>query len=148
MYYICGSSYIEFRVKSRKTPFLSFYCSPNRLTLKWKQLFGFSSSTQPCRPLLPAACLWLQRSSWLRSRLSLPRSTRVRGAWQQQCNCYTTVPPGELAWFGDDNKPCEQSSLHYSSKTQGSAESALTLASILAGSHAFPRAGGQALTHS
>lgn len=57
-------------------------------------------------------------------------------------NCYTTVPPGELAWFGDDNKPCEQSSLHYSSKTQGSAASpVLTLASILTGSHAFPRAG-------
>lgn len=102
-----------------------------------------------CCCLLPAACLWLQRSSWLRCRLSLPQSTHVGGAWEQQCTCYTTVPPGELAWFGDDNKPCEQSSLHYSSKTQGSAESpALTLASILAGSHAFPRAGSQALTHS
>lgn len=39
-----------------------------------------SSSTQPYRLPLPAACMWLQRSSWLRCRLSLPRSTRVRGS--------------------------------------------------------------------
>lgn len=34
------------------------------------------------------------------------------GIFEQQRGRYTTVPPGGLAWFGDDNTPCKQSSSH------------------------------------
>lgn len=136
--------------KKQETSISQFFLQPQQTDLEMEQLFGFSSSTLPCRPLRPppAACHPPVAPAQLLAPLSsvTPSVHSCRGSLGAAANCYTTVPPGELAWFGDDNKPCEQSSFHYSSKTQGSERA--WHSPLPAFSSASPRAGRQALTHS
>ena len=113
---------LSFRVKSKKISFLIFLLQPQENDLKtepaslgeWRRA-PRSSSALPSTWATPACGRGLMSTRLtcgpgLRRR---PRKTQsgVRTSEREQAR-YTTVPPGELAWFGADIKPCKQSSLH------------------------------------